>query len=224
MNWRHEYKHTLNCADYLMLRGRLRSVLGHDKHTDENGEYRVRSLYFDTPNDKALREKIDGVDRREKFRIRRYGNSTEFIRLEKKSKKSGLSHKKSAIMTADEVRLLERGDLRFMVQEDRPLVLELYSKMISEGLRPKTIVEYIREPFVFPAGNVRITLDRNIRTALYSTNFLSDSLPTIPAGESAYLLEVKYDAFLPTLIADLVDVPNRRAAAFSKYAASRIYG
>lgn len=70
MQARHEYKHSLNYTDYILLRDRLKRTMQRDSHADKNGEYRVRSLYFDTPGDKALREKIDGVDRREKFRIR----------------------------------------------------------------------------------------------------------------------------------------------------------
>jgi hypothetical protein len=224
MEARHEYKHLLNYADYLILRNRLRIVLNHDSHTDNNGEYRVRSLYFDTPNDKALREKINGVDKREKFRIRRYGGDLTHIRLEKKAKKGGLCWKHAELIACKEVEALLCGDCRWMVDEARPLALELYSKMSGQGLAPKAIVDYIREPFVFAPGNVRITLDRDIRTALGSTDFLSESVVSIPAGEPAVLLEVKYDAFLPDIIADLVGMPNRRAAAFSKYAASRIYG
>ena len=42
--------------------------------------------------------------------------------------------------------------------------------MCSQCLRPKTIVDYTREPFVYGPGNVRITLDYNIRTGLGNTD------------------------------------------------------
>lgn len=90
---RHELKHNINYADVLELRARLPLVASPDKHAVE-GCYRVKSLYFDNYNDKALREKIEGFSEREKFRLRLYNNDTSFIRLEKKSKKNGICFKK----------------------------------------------------------------------------------------------------------------------------------
>jgi hypothetical protein len=53
-----------------------------------------------------------------------------------------------------------------MKTSERALVRELYLKMTLDGLKPKTIVDYIREPFVYEPGNVCVTLDYDIRTAL----------------------------------------------------------
>jgi hypothetical protein len=224
MQARHEFKHSLNYGDYRILRDRLRRIMSRDAHADENGEYRVRSLYFDTPGDKALREKIDGVDKREKFRIRRYLGDTNYIMLEKKSKARGMCYKRSANLTAEEVSKIQNGELSWMAGDERELVLELYSKILSERLKPKTVVDYIREPFICKSGNVRVTLDRDIRTGLFSTEFMNDGLPTVKAGDELVLLEVKYDQFIPEHIANVLQLGNRRAAACSKYALCRIYG
>ena len=70
-DYRHEWKIELSPSDLLILRQRLRRVLQPDAHAVD-GRYLIRSLYFDTPEDRALREKLDGVSRREKFRIRYY--------------------------------------------------------------------------------------------------------------------------------------------------------
>lgn len=224
MRARHEYKHSLNYGDYIVLRDRLRRIMHRDEHADENGSYRVRSLYFDTPGDKALREKIDGVDRREKFRIRRYLNGGDYLKLEKKSKAHGMCYKRSAQITAEEVTAIQNGDLAWMADDRRELIRELYTKMRSEQLKPKTVVDYIREPFICGAGNVRITFDREIRTGLFSTDFMSDDLPTVRAGDEIVLLEVKYDQFIPDYIGDVLQLGTRRASACSKYALCRIYG
>lgn len=224
MQARHEYKHSLNYADYILLRDRLDKTMQRDSHADQNGEYRVRSLYFDSPGDEALRAKIHGVDRREKFRIRRYIGEDDFLVLEKKSKRHGLCYKRSCRLTREEVEQLQSGNAEWMAPDERELVQELYAKTRYEQLRPKTIVEYIREPFVQPAGNVRITFDREIRTGLFSTDFLSDDLPTVKAGDEMVLLEVKYDQFIPDYIVRLLQLGNRRASACSKYALCRIYG
>lgn len=224
MQARHEYKHEINTSDYLILRRRLQTVLQRDGNSGTRGEYLVRSLYFDTPGDRALREKIDGVNDREKFRIRYYNANPGFIRLEKKSKHNGLCYKTTACIDARAAQAIISGDLQWMKTEGDPLLIELYAKMTGQLLRPRVVVDYIREPFVYRSGNVRITLDRDIRTALRVTRFLDKGLVTVPVGDAKALLEVKYDAFLPRFIGDILQVENRRATAFSKYAMCRIYG
>ncbi len=223
MQYRHEWKHVLNTADLLVLRQRLRAVMESDPHAVD-GRYQIRSLYFDNLDDKALREKIDGVNMREKFRIRLYNGDPSVIHLEKKSKRNGLGTKFAANLTAEEAWKIVEGDLDWMPAADRPLVQELYCKMRYQGLRPKTLVDYTREPFIFRPGNVRVTLDYDIRTGLRCTDLLDPDAVTIPAGEAPILIEVKWDAFLPSIIRDAVSLPDRRVGSFSKYAQCRIYG
>lgn len=221
-DFRHEWKHEISLSDRLALRARLRAVCRPDGHAVD-GRYQIRSLYFDNLADKALREKLDGVDRREKFRIRYYNGDPSLIHLEKKSKRNALGTKSTAELTAAEAQAIVDGRLDWMPDSGRPLIQELYSKMRSQGLRPKTIVDYTREPFVYPAGNVRVTLDYGIRTGLSCTDFLNQNCPTVPAGDPVTILEVKWDAFLPDLIRDAVQLEGRRTSSFSKYAACRSF-
>lgn len=223
IHYRHEWKHEINRADMFALRARLRAVARPDPHA-EGGRYLIRSLYFDNLSDKALREKIDGVNMREKFRIRYYNDDLSFIRLEKKSKRNGLGTKYMATLTALQVQQILDGDIGFMLESGDPLLKELYVKMRYQGLMPRTIVDYTREPFVFDAGNVRVTLDYDIRTSLHCRMFLDPKNVTIPAGDAPAILEVKWDAYLPSVIRDAVQLPGRRESAFSKYAQCRIYG
>ena len=221
--FRHEWKHEINAGDSVAVQQRMRAVARPDPHA-VNGRYKIRSLYFDTPQDKALREKIDGVNAREKFRIRYYNDDTSFIHLEKKSKFNGLCSKESAPLTKEEAQAIVDGDLDWMVKSPHQLVVELYAKMRAEGLKPRTIVDYTRIPFVYGPGNVRVTLDYDIRTGLAGTDFLDPDCATVPAGDSVIILEVKWDAFLPDTIRHAVQLESRRAGAFSKYAQCRIYG
>ena len=223
MDYRHEWKHEISRADLLALRQRLRAVASPDPHAVD-GKYKIRSLYFDNAADKALREKLDGVSRREKFRIRYYNGDTSVIRLEKKSKLGGLGNKQSASLTAAQAQAIADGRLDWMPGREEGLIRELYVKMRCQGLRPRTIVDYIREPFVFGPGNVRVTLDYDIRVGLRCSDFLDPDCPTIPAGDAPMILEVKWDHFLPDVIRDAVQLPGRRVTAFSKYAQCRIYG
>ena len=221
MEFRHEEKFEINFSDMLTVRQRMRCVAYPDPHA-VNGVYRIRSLYFDNVSDKALREKLDGVSQREKFRIRCYNGDSSVIHLEKKSKLGGLGNKQTAPLTAEQTQRIIDGDIAWMADSEFPLIQELHAKMFSEGLLPRTIVDYTREPFVYPAGNVRVTLDYDIRTGMRCTDFLNDSCVTVPASD-CIILEVKWDAFLPDIIKDAVSIEDRRVGAFSKYAACRAF-
>ena len=221
--YRHEWKHAITYADLLAIRQRMSAIAIPDPHTID-GKYLIRSLYFDNLNDKALREKVDGVNMREKFRIRYYNFDTRIIHLEKKSKLNGLGTKYSAPLTPEEAQKIVDGDIDWMMDSPHSLIQELYCKMHYQGMRPTTIVDYTRESFIYGPGNVRVTLDYDIRTGLNNTNFLNPECVTIPAGDAPIILEVKWDEYLPAIIRDAVQTPGTRVQAFSKYAQCRIYG
>lgn len=223
MKFRHEWKHEINYADMLILRSRLSAVMQKDSHV-VNGQYRIRSLYFDNLYDKALREKVDGVNMREKFRMRLYNADTSFITLEKKSKINSLTSKQSERITEAEAGKIIDGDIGWMKESAKPLLVELYSKMKSQGLKPKTIVEYTREAFIYKPGNVRVTMDYDIFTGDFRTDFLNPETLTFPAGDPVIILEVKWDEYLPDIIRDAVTLTGRKETAFSKYERCRIYG
>ena len=224
MVYRNEIKHEISASDKAAICASMRAVAQPDPHAGPDGRYLIRSLYFDTPADKALREKVDGVNEREKFRIRFYNGDPSVMHLEKKVKRSGLGYKVSAPITAEEAQRIVDGDTNWMVSSGRGLLVELYAKMKTEGLRPRTIVDYTRTPFVYGPGNVRVTIDENIRTGLGCTDFLNPRCVTVPAGDPVILLEVKWDDYLPAVIRRAVAVKNRHSAAFSKYQTCRIYG
>ncbi|MBQ7295732.1 MAG: polyphosphate polymerase domain-containing protein [Clostridia bacterium] len=223
MKFRHELKHEISLSDRLAVAARLSAVAKRDLNSID-GKYEIRSLYFDNIKDKALLEKVNGVNFREKFRLRCYNGDTSYIVLEKKSKINGLCNKVSTVISEDEVKKMLAGDIDFMAKSDRALLSELYSKMKSQCLRPKTIVDYTREAFTYAPGNVRVTLDYNIRTGINSKDFLNPNCVTVPVAENITVLEVKWDEFLPEIIRDAVSLKDTRSTAFSKYAVCRIYG
>lgn len=222
MQFRHEIKHEIGYADILILRKRLSAVMKADPYATD-GRYAIRSLYFDSPDDKALREKIDGAMLREKYRIRLYNYDTSVIRLERKYKYGGLGRKDSALLTIGQAESIVNGNVDWMKTHDNAVIRGFYSRIRHERLDAKVIVDYIREPFVFPAGNVRVTLDYSIRTALRCTDFLNPHCPTIPVMGDPCILEVKWDNFLPDVIRNAVQLGDRHATAYSKYAACRAY-
>ena len=222
MDYRHEKKHEISFADLLALRAKFCAVLQKDPHAID-GKYEIRSLYFDDLYDTALKENLSGISRREKFRIRYYNGDASFIRLEKKSKLAGLGKKESAKLSYEEADALAHGEFEAIRMRDEPIMREFYRKLQGNLLRPRTIVDYTREAFLYAPGNVRVTLDYHIRTGLSCTDLLVWDCVTIPIPGDPNILEVKWDGFLPSLVHDLVQTPTTQTSAFSKYASCRLY-
>lgn len=224
--YRHELKYQISYADYLAIRQRISVVMKRDHHTDSNGLYTIRSVYFDNYRDKALREKIDGVQKREKFRIRYYNDDYSFITLEKKIKHNDLCMKVDAQISESEYLRILKEPSDWMLESSEPLVRELYCKMKSQLLKPRVLVSYVREPYIYDTGNVRVTFDSQIRTSLFQNDFINGNLTDISATDtiSTIILEVKFDEFLPEIIQSLLQTEEVRQQAFSKYAACRRFG
>lgn len=221
MNYRHELKHLISYSDMLAVRSRLKAIASYDEHACD-GKYFIRSLYFDNLRDKALREKTDGVNVREKFRIRCYDLDPMAVFLEKKSKINNLCSKEVIRLSRETAEAVSTGNFELLSKHKESLAKELFVKMKSEGIKPKVIVDYTREAFIFAPGNVRVTIDTNIRTGLNRTDFLNRECVTLPTGNNI-VLEVKWDSYLPDIIKDAVQLQNCRTEAFSKYAQCRIY-
>lgn len=225
MTWRHEHKHWITRADWLSLRHRLSALMSRDSHADTHGEYHIRSLYFDNYENLVLREKMDGLLHRDKYRIRLYNLEPTTLRLERKTRHNGLGAKESARLTPEQCMRLVEGDSDFVDPSSPEVLQALQAGMRMKLLRASTVVDYVREAFVMPAGNVRITFDRDIRTGLCAKDLLDPNLPMMPVTEGDRLvLEVKYDAFLPDVIRISLQLGNRDAASVSKYALCRSWG
>lgn len=145
------------------------------------------------------------------------------IMLECKMKQDGVGCKLQERLTAEQVQRILSGDIGWMMDERRPLLALLYVQMRSCGLRPKTVVVYRRIPFVYGPGNVRVTIDWDIRTGP-PREFLNPNGLTLPVEEDVTLLEVKWDEYLPSVIRQAAALTSRSPSAFSKYAACRVYG
>ncbi len=223
MKYRHEMKQVITGTDALVLRRRLGIVMQRDEHS-RAGSYLISSLYFDNINDKALMEKINGINRREKFRLRCYNDDPSLVFLEKKSKINGLCAKQRCVVDSAQVQRIIADGARWSPEDGSGLLNELHLKMTTQGLRAKTIVDYKREAFVYPAGNVRVTLDSEVRTSMHPQEFLDPDRLMLPTRESGIILEIKWDEFLPDVIRGIVQPGDTRTESFSKYAVCRVYG
>ena len=223
LQYRHELKIEVSLFEYMALKNRLDVIMHLDEHCGSDDMYSISSLYFDNVYDKALSEKLRGVDKREKFRLRYYDNDVGFIRLEKKQKSKGKCLKTSCVIDQSLVRGLIAGDYDELRKNEAPLVRELVFKMDTQGLRPRTIVNYNRRAYVYQPGNVRVTFDMNLTTGLDPSKFLTQSNQLVDGDDQIIIMEVKYDEFIPSFIADILNAKSGRVQAFSKYAQCRKY-
>ena len=222
--YRHEYKYICDAMEMAVLCTRIRTLMSRDSHCDENGNYQIRSLYFDDFEDRCYYENESGIGERDKYRIRIYNADREIIHLEKKSKNRGMTMKKTCSIDEDICRCLMRGirpKIQSMFSEDLRVMLQ---EMEQRCLRPVVIVEYIREPFVCQNGNTRITFDKNIRSSNEIDNFLEKDISARPIMEKGKgILEVKWDEFLPDYIAGQLQLDSLQWSSFSKYYLCRRY-
>lgn len=224
--YRHELKYRISYLDYRSIKKRLEKVMTIDPHTSDEGFYGVKSIYFDNLENKALKEKKSGIEKREKFRIRFYDDDLSYIILEKKIKSGKLGLKYRTPIKEEELRRLLDGDKSWMKDNPDDLVKELYAKMTYQQLKPRVLVSYKRESFVYRPGNVRVSFDSSIRSTMRISEFLNMDAKelSVTEGPQDIVLEVKYDAFMPDIIKDLLQIDFVRQQSFSKYGSSRRFG
>ena len=221
---RHELKYHITPAELTVLRGVLAPVMQLDPNGNENTEYHIRSLYFDTINDDALDEKIAGVGNRKKYRIRIYNFSDRVIKLECKSKYGDLISKQSVSIPRELAEQLIAGDPDGLQRMRHPLLHDVYREMRTRLLRPAVIVDYVREAYIHQAEEVRITFDKQVRTGLYSVDMFNPQIPTYPVfDDPVEILEVKFDEFLPSYLQSILSGITAQRSAVSKYTWCRRY-
>ena len=223
-NFRHELKYLISSADIELLKQRIFPLVLPDRHVGAKGIYSIRSLYFDDYYDRCLKENENGTDPREKFRIRIYNHSTDYIMLECKRKERGKTLKTSCPLTVEQTKMLMSGKPLPDIASQAPLLRKLTVEMLTHGLHPVVIVEYDRIPYVYKNGNVRITFDTNVSSSIAIDQFLCEKIPkrpVMPIGQQ--LLEVKYDEFLFDPIYNSLQLDNLMLTAYSKYYICRKY-
>jgi len=224
--YRHELKYIISEGEMALMAMRLRHVLIQDSYAVKNGgEYFIRSLYFDDPDNNAVWEKMSGVEMRDKYRIRIYNLSDTDIKLERKHKSASYVKKDSIALSKEECLQIMRGDFHCLLKKEDPFAQQMYGVFRTKVLRPKVLVDYTREPYTFPAEDVRITFDKNIRTALRATDLFNPNLVTYPIWSlrNCAILEVKFNKSLPAHVASLVQARAAQRTAASKYVLCRQY-
>ncbi len=220
--FRHEIKLALSQADYRLMSARLSSLLGRDENAGDNGEYFIRSLYFDDASRTAYREKLSGVADRKKYRLRIYNCSDSVIKLECKEKRGDRIKKRSAEVTPAQAGGMARGDFSVLYGSEDPLCREVLALAKGRGLSPSVVVDYDREAYVHPVGNVRLTFDKALHAGISGPDIFDGELVTLPVfPEGTVIFEIKYDRLLPVFVRDLVSTAHGERLALSKFCLCR---
>lgn len=211
---RNELKFFVSTAYSSLLFSRLSAAMSMDRHTVSLGKYRIRSLYFEDAAFSCYFDKLNGLENREKYRIRFYNSDLSYIRLEKKEKRGKLCLKNYEVIRAD----LAQRLLSFDPKPTGGELFDLFCRKIRyESFRPSLFVDYERSAFLHPAGNVRITLDHNVCASKYVSSLTDDfsPIPVLEPGTS--VLEVKYDEFFPPYLSKLLEDIPKQSASISKF-------
>lgn len=217
IQFRHELKYRIAKGEKQIIQKRLDEVLQRDEHAVQ-GTYRIRSLYFDDFWNSAYEDKLSGIAVREKYRLRFYEYSDAHIKLECKHKQGNYIYKEAASLTREETEKILRSDFSFLEERTEELCKRFYYQCTSRFMRPKVIVDYVREPYIYEAGDVRITFDNDIREAQFLGDLFDPYLPSHPVMESGELImEVKYTSFLPDFIRQIIPAGAADYTAASKY-------
>ncbi|MBD5509353.1 MAG: polyphosphate polymerase domain-containing protein [Lachnospiraceae bacterium] len=215
--YRVEDKYNCSETQLVILQSRMEAALRPDINEGGPEGYSIVSLYFDDLQDSCLQDTEDGVNRRNKYRIRIYNDSLDVIKLEVKTKQDNRIQKKSKTISQAEMESLMRGEC---IAEENSFEdpATLFNVAIKNGgLRPKVIVAYERKAYVYEPGNVRITFDRNVRASSRVEDFGQRNISYDFLQEYDKVLEVKYDEFIPDFLLQLLEVGNMQQSAYSKY-------
>lgn len=211
---RTELKFLITYQEYRKLRDQLSLLMTIDSHADSNSrDYFVSSVYFDDLYQSRVGEKADGIEYHQKFRLRSY--SPDDVRLEYKTKVGQLTGKESIWVTPELSRALINQDFDVLYQHlDIPMIADIVTRMKLDNLHPEVVVDYHREAYVYPQGDVRITFDKDI----VAYRFGNDSAFSQRVHENGFMiLEVKYTEYIPEVIRKVIFSNKFQVSSFSKY-------
>lgn len=216
--YRHELKYIVDEAELRVVERKLQRLLTPDPYADANGEYVIRSVYFDDYMRSCFYCNEDGTDPREKFRIRSYDYSTKRIFLEKKRKRRTMTGKDSCPLDEETCRRMLAGDVLGDCLGRHPLLDEWIVARRTRLLRPVMLGEYVRKPYIYHLGNVRVTFDRHISASPQTGGLFEREISRVSVLPTGYhVLEVKYDDFLPDAVYQLIENGHMQQTTFSKF-------
>ncbi len=219
---RNELKYYISNLEYHVMLSRLTRILKPDAHSIPTKGYFIRSLYFDSHDDECLYAKLSGDLYRSKYRLRIYDTKTDTVKCEIKNKANNQIFKESATITKESAYRLIDGEYDELLRYNNPVLNKVYKKFTQKHYKPKVIIDYTRDAFVYDFFNIRITFDKNLHSCNTDFDIFSDNLQTIPCLlQGKQILEIKYEGVLPEFIRKSLQIDACEKMAISKYTLGR---
>jgi len=228
MYGKQEYKYLVPNTLLDAVRSDMMPFLKRDPYTEENGEYLVRSIYYDTPRLNCYVEKIEGLKVRRKYRVRGYnsGSKNGLVFLEIKRKYgSYISKNRSPLKKNNLENIFSDPDIERNILSlsnngiEKEDAQRFFYHYYRHGLRPIILVVYDREAYLSKfASTLRITLDKNLRSvASPSLNQLWTNEGMRYAMSRYFIMEVKFHTGLPDWLRAMITKYRLPRMALSKY-------
>lgn len=218
---RQEKKFLISSDQYYKYSHNFSRILKNDIHSKGDG-YLIRSLYFDSLEDKDFQEKEDGVEIRRKIRLRNYGAHMNFALLEMKQKQGNMQKKRSLKVSKEDAKKLILGQYSVLLKYQDPFAAECFSIMNMLVYRPRTVVTYTRKAFIADENKIRITFDHDIKGTESNFDIFSEKIiENNILDPDLVVLEVKYNGFLLSYIKDMLKECDTTETAVSKYCLGR---
>lgn len=219
--YRHELKFLLSMVEYEHLRRLLGALFVKDENMKQGKDYYIRSLYFDTPENKDYYDKLMGVSQRRKIRLRIYDTSAEHVKLEMKNKENDYSIKETMNISRDDAIQLLKGNYHVLAEYDNDVSKKAYFNLSAYAYTPKVIVDYEREAYLLPVENIRITFDKRVRAFKGNGLFEKYNAFVGVLAPEYMILEVKYDKYLPAYVENVLSSISMQRMSISKYCMAR---
>jgi len=219
---RYELKYYISNIEYHALVNRLIHVLKPDEYSTPRKGYFIRSLYFDSHDDECLFAKQSGDLFRQKYRMRIYDLSADKIKFEIKNKRNNQIFKETASISRESGYRIIDGEYGELLKYENPILNKIYKKFTEKQYKPRVIIDYDRDAFIYDFFNTRITIDKNLHSNNTDFDLFSANLHTIPVVlEGKQILEIKYENVLPEYIQRVVQLDAAERLAISKYTLGR---
>ena len=221
---RNELKYYITYQEYVILSGLLRKIFRQDKHNKENlGGYLVRSLYFDTIDNKSFEDKVGGIEERSKYRLRIYDSDSKSVKFEIKSKTGYAVTKETAVISRNDAEEIQKANYEVMLKYNNKVLNKAYIEFRKRSYHPVVLVDYLREAFFYDANRIRVVFDRFLKsTPLHLDLFEPDAVLMPQLRNDIVIMEIKYDNFIPMWIKQLLQIPSFERSAISKYVIGRL--
>lgn len=230
---RYEYKYLVSNEIIDKIRNEVTQFMELDNFAKQhsNGQYTVRSIYYDSPQFECYKEKQDGVKIRNKYRIRGYdtpsGKSITFLEIKHKDTNC-ISKSRAPLYYVNVAKSLytRRVDDYVLTFSGKDIEKKDARKFLYyyylKKLHPAILIIYDREAFMGKFDkSFRLTFDKNLRSSIYpSLNQLYSDENVKVLMKNHFILEVKFYGTLPNWIKMLVSKYNLDRRALSKYTMS----